>query len=68
MMAHSNLQELLSVLEEIRAKEYPDIPAKVIEKIIIAQYENQDNRARARSLSMKAISDFLNTIGAEEVQ
>lgn len=68
MMAQSNLQELLSVLEEIRAKEYPDIPAKVIEKIVIAQYENQDNRTTARSLSMKAISNFLNTIGAEEVQ
>lgn len=67
MMAQSNLQELLSVLEGIRAKEYPDIPAEVIEKIVIAQYENQDQRTAARNLSMKAISDFLNTIGVEEV-
>ena len=67
-MAQSNLQELLSVLEVIRAKEYPDIPAEVIEKIVIAQYENQDNRTKARSLTMKTISDFLGTIGAEEVQ
>ena len=67
-MAQSNLQELLSVLEEIRAKEYPDIPAEVIAKIVIAQYENQDNRTKARSLTMKTISDFLGTIGAEEVQ
>ena len=47
-MAQSNLQELLSVLEEIRAKEYPDIPAEVIEKIVIAQYLTLSKRLNHR--------------------
>ena len=67
-MARSNLDDLLSVLEEIRAKEYPDIPEEVIKKIVYAQYENQDSRAAGRQLTMKAISDFLNTIGNGEAQ
>lgn len=67
-MTQNNLQDLLSVLEEIRAKEYPDIPSEVIEEIVLAQYQNQDSRSTARSLTMKAISSFLSSIGDEEVQ
>ncbi len=65
-MMRSNLKELLSVLEEIRAREYPDIPAHVIEQIVIAQYDNQDNRVQARSQTMKIVSDFLNATGSGE--
>lgn len=67
-MAQNNLQDLLAVLEEIRAKDYPDIPSKVIEEIVLAQYQNQDNRSTARNLTMKAISSFLSSIGDEGVQ
>ena len=63
-MMRSNLKELLSVLEEIRASEYPDIPSEVIEQIVIAQFDNQDNRVQARSRTMKIVSDFLNTASA----
>lgn len=59
-MMRSNLKELLSVLEEIRSTEHPDIPAEIIEQIVIAQYENQDNRVQARSKTIKIVSDFLN--------
>ncbi len=65
-MTRSNLKELLSVLEEIRANEYPDIPADVIEQIVVAQYDNQDNRVQARSKTLKIVSDFLNTAGTGE--
>ena len=65
-MTRSNLKELLSVLEEIRANEYPDIPAEVIEQIVVAQYDNQDNRVQARSKTLKIVSDFLNTAGTGE--
>ena len=63
----SNLNELLSVLEEIRASKYPEIPAEVIEQIVLAQYENQDNRVQGRSQTMKIVSDFLdNAVTASE--
>lgn len=56
----SNLKELLSVLEEIRANDYPDIPANVIEDIVAAQYDNQDKRMDARNKTIKIIAEFLN--------
>ena len=59
-MMRSNLKELLSVLEENRAKEHPEIPAEVIEQIVLAQYDNQDNRVISRTKTMKIVSDYLN--------
>lgn len=56
----SNLKELLAVLEDIRAKEYPEIPSEVIEMIVNTQYENQDDRARGRNKTSQIITDFLN--------
>ena len=67
-MTRSNLKELLKVLEEIREKEYPDIPAEVIEQIVIAQFDNQDNRVQARSRTITIVSEFLSsaTVSGEE--
>jgi hypothetical protein len=64
-MTRSNLHELLSVLEKIRASEYPEIPSEVIVQIAVTQYDNQDDRAQARSKTIKIIADFLNS-GNEE--
>lgn len=64
-MTRSNLGDMLSVLEEIRAKEYPEIPPEVIEKIVYAQYDNQDDRAQARTATMKIISEFMTSVGTE---
>lgn len=61
-MARSNLSELISVLESIRATEYPDIPPEIIEKIVHAQYDNQDDRGAARSKTMRIISEFMNSL------
>lgn len=64
-MARSNLNELISVLESIRATEYPDIPPEVIEKIVQAQYDNQDNRGMARTKTMRIISEFMNSVTSD---
>ncbi len=40
------VEELLKVLEAIRAEKYPDIPPELIKNIIQAQFENQDDRHR----------------------
>lgn len=58
-MARSNLQELLDVLEDIRQREHPEIPADVIVAIANAQYENQDNRSVARLKTSKIITEYL---------
>ena len=67
-MTRSNLNELLAVLEDIRARKYPEIPPEVIEKIVITQYENQDDRVLARSKTVQAIADFLHSVSIERGQ
>lgn len=59
-MMKNNLDELLQVLEKIRLKKYPEIPAEIIEKILKAQFENQDDEVVAKNLTKKIIDDFLN--------
>lgn len=56
------IEELLRVLETIRLEQYPDIPAEVIRNIVIAQFENQDDRALGRRNTKKIIEDFLREV------
>lgn len=67
MTTRSNLDELMTTLEEIREKDCPDVPMEVIEKIALAQYDNQDDRTAARTETMTIISDYLQkTIDAKK--
>lgn len=61
-MTRQNLNELLNVLEEIRSKEYPDVPKDLIERIALSQYYNQDDRNRARTDTMHVIAEYINKI------
>lgn len=63
MTTRQNLTELLSVLEEIRSKEYPDVPKEMIEKIALSQFNNQDDRNKARTETMRVVADYVNQIG-----
>lgn len=62
MTTRQNLTELLSVLEEIRSKDFPDVPKEMVEKIALSQFDNQDDRNKARSDTMRVIADFINKI------
>ena len=66
MSGRSNLDELLDVLEGIRKEKYSHIPAEVIRKIVIAQYDNQDKRLEARNATTKIVNDFLNKATSQE--
>ena len=59
MTTRQNLTELLKVLEEIRSTEYPDVPKEMIEKIALSQYENQDDRTKARTETMHVIASYV---------
>ena len=59
MSGRSNLDELLAVLEDIRKDKYPHIPAEVIKQIVVAQYENQDNRLEARTITNDIVNGYL---------
>lgn len=56
------VEELLRVLEKIRAEEYPDIPANVIRDIVLIQFENQDDRTEGRRNTIKIIENYLKNI------
>ena len=62
MTTRQNLNELLKTLEEIRSKEYPDVPKELIEKIALSQFENQDDRSKARSETVSVIANYVNKI------
>ena len=62
MTTRQNLNELLAALEEVRSKEYPDVPKELIEKIALSQYDNQDDRNKARSDTMRVIAEYISRI------
>lgn len=59
------VEELLKVLETIRAEKYPDIPSELIRSIVQAQFENQDNRAQGHRDAKNLIDGFLKQVVAE---
>lgn len=61
-MTKTNLNDLLEVLERIRAEKYPDVPKELVEKIALSQYENQDDRGMARSNTKKIIGEYMSNI------
>lgn len=61
-MTKTNLNDLLEVLEQIRAEKYPDVPKELVEKIALSQYEKQDDRSMARSDTTKIIGEYMSNI------
>ena len=61
-MTNIEINELISVLEKIRAKQQPKIPASLIQDIVNAEFSSQDDRTKARHDTQKAIDDFLKTV------
>lgn len=66
MTTRKNLDELMVVLEEIRSAKYPDVPKELVEKIALAQYENQDDRNKARTETINIVAGYVNRIDRGE--
>lgn len=66
MTTRKNLDELMVVLEEIRSTKYPDVPKELVEKIALAQYENQDDRNKARTETINIVAEYANRINSGE--
>ena len=62
MTSKVEIEELISVLEEIRSTKYPYIPAELIKNIVYAEFEKQDDRAQGRKDAKKLVEDFLKTL------
>lgn len=67
MTTRNSLDELIEVLEDIRSSEYPDVPKELIQKIAVTQYENQDDRNKARNETMRIVAEYVNKIDRTEV-
>ena len=61
-MTKTNLNDLLDVLEDIRANKYPNVSKELVEQIALSQYENQDDRGRARTETTKIIAEYMSKI------
>ena len=61
-MTNIEINELISVLENIRAEQHPKIPALLIQEIVNAEFSSQDDRTKARHDTQKVIDDFLKTV------
>lgn len=61
-MTNIEINELTSVLEKIRAKQHPEIPASLIRDIVNAEFSAQDDRTKARHDTQKVIDNFLKTV------
>ncbi|GKI13608.1 hypothetical protein CE91St44_00930 [Oscillospiraceae bacterium] len=62
MTSRVEIEELISVLEDIRSSQHPDVPAELIRNIVYAEFEKQDDRAQGRKEVKKLVDDFLKTI------
>lgn len=63
-MTKTNLNDLLDVLEDIRANKYPNVSKELVEQIALSQYENQDDRGLARTETTKIIAEYMSKIKA----
>lgn len=61
-MTNIEINELISVLEKIRAEQHPEIPASLIQEIVNAEFSSQDDRTKVRHDTQKVIDDFLETV------
>ena len=57
-MRTNNLEELLKTIEKIREEKYPHISKDLIEQIISAEFEHQDNR----TVASQKVSDIVTAI------
>lgn len=58
-MSKVESDDLLAELEKIRAAKYPGIPAELIKAIVDAEFENQDDRAKASQSAKRLIDEHL---------
>ena len=58
----NSLDDLKRTLEAIRKERHPEIPAAVIEKIVEAQAENQDNASKRQAETERIIDEYVRTI------
>lgn len=63
-MKNNSLDSIKQVIEEIRASQYPGIPAELLEKIVEVHINNSDEESQAsNSISIeKLMTEYLNKI------
>lgn len=65
MKSKVEVEELIGVLEKIRAEQHPEIPSELIRDIVEAEFERTDDRAQARKETKCLIDDYLKKVDEE---
>ena len=45
---------------------YPDVPKDLVYNVAVNQYDNQDDRGKARSETLKIVSKYVNELREED--
>lgn len=63
MKTNDNLHEIKMTLEEIRSKQFSEVPSELIEEIVDIQFKNQEQERRVagRTASQQAIRKFIDS-------
>jgi len=59
MTMNTDLAELQNILEKIRQETYPDIPHRLLTRILEIEFEYQDDRKEAYRQVLKSIEEYL---------
>ena len=65
MKTNVEVEELISVLEKLRAEQHPEIPSKLIRDIVEVEFERTDDRAQARKETKRLIDVFIRSVDEE---
>lgn len=68
MMNSVEVEELLKVLEAVRAEKYPYIPTELIKNIVTIQFENQDNLEQGNRATKKLVDDYMRDVKLDETK
>lgn len=61
-MNENSVSDIFNVLEKIRKREFPEIPAVVVREVLDAQFAHRDNRAAARAKTQEIVNKFLQSV------
>ena len=59
-------QELLDTIEEIRKKNYPNVPADLVKQIVMAEQNFIENRSEAYKRISQAIDEYLDNLSPSD--
>jgi len=59
LLAPASVEDVFSAAEEVRATDFPDLPAALLSAVLAAERDNLDNRSTAARAVDQAVESYL---------